>query len=404
VRVGASLVAELAKPLGIMLDAARWISSELGEVLREHLRERLAELQAQHGTEIDCHQFLCYVMSTVWMQQRRATLFDATLARYQEMWAGVLGEPPDPSVSRQVLPIDEVRARATQAFPARQVTWSLGRYVSPDLQIAASSVEAIQRGDYIAVLGEIHVGNTMGASTYTTQHPDPRELFAASTADTGGGTVVIRSFPRPAWIARTNYGLVIPQYWRYLFGDDPACHPPCRELPAAKLIVVDTGSSVVVQARDGSLRFDAVELFANSLMDEASDMVGEFRPRLPHVPRLVLGDLTIARERWNILASDMPFRHIADPAEQFVALRAWGRAYGMPRRVFVKCPAERKPWFLDFDSPVFAEIFTAVMRKLADDVAVSLSEMLPDLQQLWLHDRQDERFTSELRCVTRPAV
>jgi hypothetical protein len=189
-----------------------------------------------------------------------------------------------------------------------------------------------------------------------------------------------------------------------MFGDDPPCHPPCRELPAGKLIVVDTGATVAAQARDGSLRFDAVELFANSLMDEAGDMVSDFRPRLPHLPRLVLGNLTLARERWNLVPGDMPFRHVADPAQQFAELRAWRHERRMPRRVFVKCPAERKPWFLDFDSPIYVEIFAAMMRKLPDDAAVSMTEMLPDLQQLWLQDRNDERFTSELRCVTRPAV
>jgi len=87
--------------------------------------------------------------------------------------------------------------------------------------------------------------------------------------------------------------------------------------------------------------------------------------------------------------------------QQFLDIRAWGKANDMPRRVFVKSPAERKPWFLDFDSPMLTGTFASLMKKLSPDASVRLTEMLPDLDNLWLVDRDGQRFTGELRLLAR---
>jgi hypothetical protein len=258
-RIGAPLLEEIAAPLGIVLDATQWGAAEACQVLRTHLRVRLAELRAQEGPEVDCHQFMSYVMSVVWLaQEGRAPLFEPLVARFRQKWEQVLGHPLEASASCVTYAVDEVRARARDAFPARDPGWSLGRYISPDVLIAADGASAIRRGDYAAVLGEVHVGNTLEAATYITQHQDPRELFEAATWDTRGEIVVQRAFPRPAWIARVNRGLILPRYWRYLFGDDAPCHPPCRELPAGKLVAVEHGDTVVARARDGRVELDIV--------------------------------------------------------------------------------------------------------------------------------------------------
>ena len=59
-------------------------------------------------------------------------------------------------------------------------------------------------------------------------------------------------------------------------------------------------------------------------------------------------------------------------------------------------PEEAKPLFLDLASPTFVELAAKVVRKAR---TVSLSEMLPDLDSLWLIDVERRRYTSELRIV-----
>jgi hypothetical protein len=369
--------------------------------MNDHLRRCLAELKGNRQGEIDCHLFVDYVTAVVWPQGQRTPILDPAVERVQEMWQRVLGRPSQFSAGRTMYPLETVRGRATSIFPARNVGWSLGRYVSPDLMIMAASVDAVQRGDYMGVLGEVHFENTIDSAIFASQHPDPCQLMQATAEDTRHEIVVNRQRPKSMWLARTNNALVLPHQWRYQFGDDPPNHPLCRPLPAGMLVVTDTGSAVRVQARDSSIQFDALELFAGPLADEASRLMSEFRPRLPHMARLSLGNLVIARERWNLTPADMPFLRENDPAQQFAEIRAWGRAHGMPRRAFVSSPAERKPWFLDFDSPVSVSILVSRMKKLATGTPVGVTEMLPDLANLWLVDRDEQRFTSELRLVAR---
>jgi hypothetical protein len=82
----------------------------------------------------------------------------------------------------------------------------------------------------------------------------------------------------------------------------------------------------------------------------------------------------------------------------------------MPRFVFVKTPIEVKPFFVDFDSPPYVNIFARAIRRmlmametnpaLADSAKViTVSEMLPTPDQTWLPDAQGRHYTSELRIV-----
>ena len=73
-------------------------------------------------------------------------------------------------------------------------------------------------------------------------------------------------------------------------------------------------------------------------------------------------------------------------------LRNWAKSHGMPRFVFVKVPTEMKPFYLDFDSPIYVDIFTKAIRKMdgqsKSNEPVLLTEMLPAPDQLWLTDAE----------------
>lgn len=69
--------------------------------------------------------------------------------------------------------------------------------------------------------------------------------------------------------------------------------------------------------------------------------------------------------------------------------------------MFFKSFEEDKPYFLDFMSPALVSLAAAALRKCAGRPGsrMTFSEMLPDLDQCWLADAQDRRYTSELRLV-----
>ncbi|GFJ93750.1 hypothetical protein Prum_073920 [Phytohabitans rumicis] len=57
---------------------------------------------------------------------------------------------------------------------------------------------------------------------------------------------------------------------------------------------------------------------------------------------------------------------------------------------------------MDFDSPVYVNLFTKAARRLAnhdESARLTISEMLPTPAQTWLVDDRGNRYTSELRLV-----
>ena len=81
----------------------------------------------------------------------------------------------------------------------------------------------------------------------------------------------------------------------------------------------------------------------------------------------------------------------ADPVRR---VNAWARRLGLPRHVFGTVPHEPKPFYVDFGSPIYIDLF---VRYLKDATALGLSEMLPGLGDLWLSDASGSSYTSELR-------
>jgi hypothetical protein len=69
--------------------------------------------------------------------------------------------------------------------------------------------------------------------------------------------------------------------------------------------------------------------------------------------------------------------------------------------VCYRVPVELKPTAADFRSIVLVNLFAKHIRmtQAAGHTQFSLTEMLPDTDQLWLTDRQGGRYSSELRII-----
>jgi hypothetical protein len=62
----------------------------------------------------------------------------------------------------------------------------------------------------------------------------------------------------------------------------------------------------------------------------------------------------------------------------------------------VKVPEETKPCFVDLDCPIYVEILAKLVRKAS---AVTVTEMVPGIDETWVVDARRERYTGELRLV-----
>jgi hypothetical protein len=69
--------------------------------------------------------------------------------------------------------------------------------------------------------------------------------------------------------------------------------------------------------------------------------------------------------------------------------------------VFYRVPVELKPTAADFRSIVLVNLLAKHIRgtQAAGHTGYTVTEMLPDLDQLWLTDRHGQRYSSELRIV-----
>src|SRR6266513_1144592 len=115
--------------------------------------------------------------------------------------------------------------------------------------IAATDAEAVARGDYQIVLGEVHLANTLRVSAFSAQHPDRAQLVRFLEGDHTEPLVVPVS-PKHRYAQRVNVGVCSARHFRYEFGTDPS-PDPVTTLRVADLVVADGPAGLEVRTRDG---------------------------------------------------------------------------------------------------------------------------------------------------------
>jgi hypothetical protein len=325
-----------------------------------------------------------------------------TLVDFTQRWTNILGLPND---DRRELHLrsEDLRPHVEAAFSAPMPGWQYGRYHSPDVMIAADSVEHVQRGDYLLVLGEMHTSaNTLGTPSFMAQHPCVDDLLQAIERDLASPRLepLLPKDFIPA--ARVRPGFFTSRDLRLMLSNDPPEVPWDQVIAAGRLVVSNDDGRLVVRTRDRSHQFDLMAVLGQIMTWRVSHHFSILEPR-PHTPRIIIDRLVVARESWQVAPAEMRFAEEKDDLERFVAARRWQRALGLPRYVFVKTPVERKPFYVDFDSPIYVDMFAKAMRRSAietpESVRVSISEMLPLPHQTWLTDANGVGYTSELRMV-----
>ncbi|MET8067761.1 lantibiotic dehydratase, partial [Micromonospora sp. NPDC005313] len=396
---GASLLAELAAPLDVLLRAARWLVNALARAYLDVLRGLYEELRAESGAPVPLADLWFLAQGMFWGDGERPV--DAVAADFAARWAGLFGLDALPAGTTDVRRrAADLADRVDAVFPGDGPEWSNAAMHSPDLQICATDADALRRGDYTVVLGELHAAwSSFDCAVFTPAHPDVERLRDALAADLGQRRVRLL-FPAdwPRRTSRTAESLAGPTDRHLAFLDAPGADP-ASVLPTVDLVVDEVDGELVATARDGQ-RWPLVEVFAQPLSAHAVDGF-KLVAAAPYTPRITVDRLVLARQTWRTTVGESGLATATGERDRFLAVRDWRRRLGLPEQVYVKLGTETKPCFVDLSAPGFAVMLCAMVRAArvdgGDDVSFTVSEMLPAPDQAWVPDGQGRRYFSELR-------
>jgi lantibiotic biosynthesis dehydratase-like protein len=405
VTIGPPLLDGLAEALPAILCGSRWFVGAVTAAVKGVLSDAVAAARHEAGGGP-------LPLAAVWSRVLPVLTFgkqawDAPFpdgirqatAGLQQRWAEVLAGDPSPA---------ELRSRAASAFADASPAGRGAVHHSPDVQVAAPSLEAVNRGEYLLVYGDFHPGGCIMKQAFlATAHPDFEDLLAGYGRDFPPPRLFLvppKSLPRMT--NRIMFSLVAPEDVCLQATDDALMPARFTTVPLSAFHVEGDGPGASAVLDGGSFRCPLLEVFSLFTLVLGIRSYEPFPPA-PHAPRLTVGRSVLRRETWRVPAAEVGFWRFGDRDRRRAAAAAWAAEAGMPRQVFVLAPPEEKPVYIDFESPVLVDVLARMMRNSAEGAApgatVRITEMLPTPEDCWLPDAAGNRYTSELRivCVDR---
>ena len=398
--IGEPLLATLYPPLRLLLDSARWFTAQLAAAAEDALMSCHAQLARRTG-DVSLSE-LHFAASALLTGAPDSPVHDVA-ADFRLRWTEILGLADAPPDAEEItVTAAGLAPLVASMFPADAPGWAAARYHSPDLMLAPKP----DGSGFHWVLGELHIAmNTLESRFFHTLADDPGELADLTAADMAGGRIVPCYPPGPVVDSRRYPPLAVHvpgryRYWSY--GDDAGAPAGAASVPATALSVRVAGGRLVAgprdSGRDGLWQLPVTEFFGEFLTSIA---VNHFRipPAGAYGPRVVIDDLVLRRRSWSLGPGDLPAGSVSQRGYRPDVIVAALAARGVPRRVFVRTPAEPKPFFADLAAPLLVANLARSWRKLPPDGRLLLEEMLPGPAELWLRDAQGRRYTSEFRLV-----
>ncbi|HEU0037048.1 MAG TPA: lantibiotic dehydratase [Kofleriaceae bacterium] len=395
--LSAAIFDRASAPLSLLLRCARWFTYTLARAYRERFVALHAELAAETGSPtVDFLRFWERA-STQFAESpdHPPVLVAETTAELQRRWAALLGLDDSKLTRDRILwAASELEARAATLFDAPHPGWPSARLHAPDLMIAASGPDAVMRGDLVLVLGELHIASaTVSTPALARQHPRPDDIFAALRL--GRPWPIVETVIPKERATRADAFSLLDTDFSLEFGTTRSRRERDHAIQVGTLVIEPAGASLQVRTRDRQYVFALEQFFDAMLRGEA---ISNFKlvPRVPHCPRITIDGVVVTRETWRFDPAQLAFVQARDAAERLLACRRWRRAHHVPRRAFYRVPTETKPYFVDFDCPHYVDQLAHFARSATELV---VSEMLPDVEQVWLPDAAGVRYASELRVV-----
>jgi hypothetical protein len=271
---------------------------------------------------------------------------------------------------------------------------------APDFQIAARSEEAIRRGDFQLVLGEIHPDFSPWAQCFFAFCPDVPSLVEDYRSRCHPPGFMIGG----AWDGMVHTLNRAPELTGGWTSAGSARAEGVRHLRSAEVAVEMTEDDLVAVDAEGRVLGSLLYHWPMAFNTHRLELLGTGS----HSPRLRVGGVVVQRESWVVESDellDAALKRVGPRA--LLALRGLRRRLGLPEEVFVRpvLPIrllqhkDSKPVFADFRNPFLLEILASTFRGYR---RVRVAEAFPASQDFWLRDA-DGRYSCELRTVLTSA-
>jgi len=386
-RIGVSTLDGVRAALALVLDSARWFTAA-GAALYAHVLGDIHRRLADGAGVVPFTDF--WLRAGDLLFEPPASLTGSLVAELQRRWAGVLSLPE--GARRVRLRSAQLAPAVARAFPAGRPGWPTAVQHSPDLMLAGDEW----------VLGELHPGvNTIRYATWLEHHPDPAALRAAMAADLGRPVVYpAESGEFGGAPTRLSNALVGERDLRLIYAHDSIGGDPSRGLVIGDCDLHATDTGLRVRRRDGSVDLDLMTVLGDAMGTALSQLFRVVAPA-PHTPRVTIDSLVVSRESWQFPAATLDFAVTTDEALRYRRAREFAVRHGLPRHVFVRCAGERKPVYADLTSLASIDLVSRAVRRARtrEDAMVSVVEMVPGPDELWLTDSDGRHYAAELRVV-----
>ena len=305
-----------------------------------------------------------------------------------------------------VTPHDCEFVRRAFSFP----TFDEYTYPSADLQLSATSVEAVARGDYEWLLAELHPPVALLHHGFYWSCPEPAALSDALTRTVFGQPTFQFGFFAADFTATTTVRIfdALPEQTYFVAGQRP--QPQWRSIPPSETEVFlnETNGDVGLRRRDSR---EYLGSFARSWLIPLGFHPFSFSLG-KHTPRLRCGRVIVQRRSWTIALGELGEGDFTGISRDLVtAVERLRLRRDLPRHLYIR-PTEQalrrsgaegrdkdtKPVYIDLESYLFLEVFHRWLVKAGE---LEATEMLPDPDHL-LWQEKDGRRTFEFRTQIVP--
>lgn len=398
VLAGKEIVEEIFPALNLLFKSTRWLTGRTSELFNQAFETIYREIIERTGNQnIEFYEFWKQVNGLFFHETSNLT--QEIVPEFQRKWQKILNISDDKNAVNYSS--DELKQAVENEFAAEFPGWSTAKYNSPDIMICARDIEQINSGDFLYVMGELHLGvNTLMNSMFLRVSNKPAEIMKGFFEDFPNPRFII--VPPKEMVTSRNYPLFNLAKDFYLgFTKNAVDLGKGNYLEISDLIVEKTDGELFVTSRDGKLKFPLKTVFADILSGICTNLF-KMIEQTDHTPRITIDKLVVRREAWRFDFSELSFVFAKESRERFLEAQIFRRQRDLPKEVFIKITGEIKPFYLNFESPHLVENVCKNIKNQFEQNEVGsavFSELLPSFENLWFTNRKNEHFTSEFRFV-----